>query len=140
MLTINDKLRIPIAELRFSFSRSSGPGGQNVNKVNTKATMRWTLDENTTIPEGVMRRFRQAYPNRINAEGELVLHSQRYRDRPRNISDCMDKLRGLVAAVAVPPKRRRKTKPTKGSVARRRKQKESTAQKKRNRKPPRMDD
>ena len=140
MLQITDTLQIPIRELRFSFARSSGPGGQNVNKVNTKATLRWRVAANRSLPPSVLERFRRAYPNRINSEGELVLHSQRYRDQARNISDCMEKLRALVAAVALPPNVRKKTKPTRGSVARRRKNKESNARKKQLRKPPRRDD
>lgn len=139
MLIIDDNLRIPMSELRFSYSRSSGPGGQNVNKVNTKATLRWLLDENESLPIRVLERFRRAYPNRINAEGELVIHSQRYRDQGRNMNDCLEKVRALVAAVAMPPRIRRKTKPTAGSKARRRKNKELQARKKQLRKPPGCD-
>ena len=140
MLTVNDNLNIPLAEFRFSYSRSSGPGGQNVNKVNTKATLRWKVGENESLPIGVMVRFRRAFPNRINVDGELVLHSQRYRDQGRNVSDCLEKLRAMVASVALPPRVRRKTKPTKGSVARHKKNKEIQSRKKHFRKPPKRDD
>ena len=136
MLQITDNLAIPVRELRFSFARSSGPGGQNVNKVNTKATLRWNLAENRSLPMSLKQRFRDRYANRINAEGEFVLHSQRYRDQARNVRDCMEKLRGLVAAVAEAPRPRKKTKPTRGAIARRRKAKELNSRKKQLRKPP----
>ena len=119
MLTVNPRLRIPLSEFEFTFSRSSGPGGQNVNKVNTKALLRWGVAHSPSLPEGVRARFMAEYHRRITTEGVFMMTSQRYRDAPRNVADCLEKLQALLASVATPPKRRRPTKPTRGSVARR---------------------
>jgi len=139
MLTVNNQIRIPLRELKFTFSRSSGPGGQNVNKVNTKAHLRWAIHESDALPESVRDRFVARYHRRIAANGDLLVTSQRFRDRGRNIADCLEKLRELVLSVATPPKKRKPTKPSKGSKARRRKAKEANSQKKRMRKPPTSD-
>lgn len=106
---VNDQISIPRDELNFSFVRSSGPGGQNVNKLNTKAVLRWSLVGTSSLPVDVHHRFTARYARRINDAGELVLSSQRYRNQARNVRDCEAKLRDLILAVAVPPKPRRKT-------------------------------
>lgn len=136
MLTINHRIRIPLSELKFTFSRSSGPGGQNVNKVNTKAHLRWAIHDSDALPEDVRLRFVARYSRRIAANGDLLITSQRYRDRGRNIADCHEKLRDLVLSVATAPRKRKPTKPSKGSKIRRRKAKEAKSQKKQMRKPP----
>ena len=115
MLEINAHLRIPDDELEWSYVRSGGPGGQNVNKVASKAVLRWNLAASPSLPEDVKARLRARQANRITAEGDLVLTSQRYRDQERNRQDCLDKLREMIAEAAVRPKARRKTKPTRGS-------------------------
>ena len=139
MLTINPRIRIPMQELKFTFSRSSGPGGQNVNKLNTQAHLRWAIHESTALPDDVRNRFVSRYGRRIAADGDLIINSQRYRDQGRNIAECLDKLRELVLSVATPPTRRKPTKPSKGSKVRRRKAKEANSQKKQMRKPPHSD-
>jgi ribosome-associated protein len=115
MLEINDQLRIPDTELEWTYVRSGGPGGQNVNKVASKAVLRWNLAASPSVPEGVKARLRAHHRRRITAEGELVLTSQRYRDQERNRQDCLDKLRELVLQAATPPRPRRPTKPSRGS-------------------------
>ena len=115
MLEINAHLRIPDDELEWSYVRSGGPGGQNVNKVASKAVLRWNVTASPSLPEDVKARLRARQANRITAEGDLVLASQRFRDQERNRQDCLDKLREMIAEAAVRPKARRKTKPTRGS-------------------------
>jgi ribosome-associated protein len=115
MLEVNPHLRIPEAEFVWTFVRSGGPGGQNVNKVASKAVLRWDLANSRSLPADVKARLRAREANRITAEGELVLSSQRYRDQERNRQDCLDKLREMIARAAARPKVRRKTKPTRGS-------------------------
>jgi len=119
MLIVTRHLKIPLAELEITFARSSGPGGQNVNKVNSKAVLRWAARSSPTLPDAVRERFLQKYSSRLTTEGELLVTSQRYRDAPRNSQDCIEKLRAMLLAVAQPPKRRRVTRHTKGSVERR---------------------
>ncbi len=133
MLVVSSKLKIPLREFRFTFARSSGPGGQNVNKVNTKATLRWKITTSRSLPEAVFGRFRNKYGRRINSEGELLIVSQRFRDAGRNVADCLEKLRQMLAEVATAPKRRKPTKPSRGSVRRRLADKRHRAQKKQGR-------
>jgi ribosome-associated protein len=136
MLIVSSNVRIPLEEFAFTFVRSSGPGGQNVNKVNTKAVLRWAINASPSLPEPVRQRFLAQFGTRVTNDGDLVLSSQRFRDQSQNQRDCLDKLREMLAAVAVAPKRRRKTKPTKGSVVRRRDEKRANSQKKQNRRTP----
>ncbi len=140
MLVVNQRLKIPLREFQFSFVRSSGPGGQNVNKVNTKATLRWSIKKSTHISVAVRERFLTKYHRRVTADGDLIITSQRYRDQGRNVADCLAKLRDLLESVATPPKSRRPTKPTKASQHRRKRDKESRSRQKKLRRPPKMDD
>ena len=132
-LRVNSRIIIPQSELRFSFVRSSGPGGQNVNKVNSKAQLRWSVTRSESLPEDVRGRMLSRYARRINDRGEIVLTSQRYRDQARNIGDCLTKLREMLAAVATPPKRRKKTRPPKSASESRLRDKRAKADKKRSR-------
>lgn len=140
MLEINRKIAIPLRELQFTFARSSGPGGQNVNKVNTKVTMHWAVRSTPSLPEDVRERFCKKYSRRINNDGQVVIHSQRYRDQGRNVADCLAKLRGLILEVSTPPKRRKATRPSRASKERRIRQKKQQSQKKQMRGRPRRDD
>lgn len=130
MLVINSRLKIPLREFRFSFARSSGPGGQNVNKVNTKATLRWALVKSPSLPEPVRRRFLAKHGRRVTAQGDLLITSQRFRDAGRNVADCLEKLRKLLADAAVAPRKRTPTKPTRASARRRLDQKRKHSRKK----------
>jgi ribosome-associated protein len=130
MLIVNSRIRIPLSEFHFSFARSSGPGGQNVNKVNSKAMLRWKVLESASLPGEVRDRFLARYGKRLTNEGELIVSSQRFRDQGRNISDCLEKLREMLDAIATPPKRRRPTRPTRAAVARRIESKKKGSRKK----------
>jgi ribosome-associated protein len=130
MLLVNSRIQIPLAEFEFSYARSSGPGGQNVNKVNSKATLRWPLVRSPSLPEDVRQRFLARHHRRMTVEGDLVVTSQRYRDAGRNADDCLEKLRELLLEVAQPPKRRKPTRPTRGSIRRRLDDKRRRSQKK----------
>jgi len=140
MLDVTPAIQIPESELRFSFARSSGPGGQNVNKVSSKAILHWPVATSPSIPDDVRERFLARYGSRVTNEGEVVITSERYRDQPRNVQDCLDKLREMLLAVAKPPRRRRKTKPTKGSIERRLQSKREKSEKKERRRSPRTND
>ncbi len=136
MLVVNARLRIPLREIRFRFSRSSGPGGQNVNKVNTKAELRWNAAASPSLPEPVRARLLAAQRRRIASDGELIVTSQRFRDAGRNVADCLEKLRAVIEAAAVAPKPRRATKPSRASRERRLQSKQRQSQRKQLRRPP----
>lgn len=132
-LIVNARLRIPLAEFEFRFARSSGPGGQNVNKVNSKALLRWPIVTSPSLPEAVRQRFRERFGNRITVDGDLLIASQRYRDQARNVDDCLEKLRMMLASAATPPVRRKRTKPSRASIERRLGAKRHQAEKKQSR-------
>ncbi|WP_435015937.1 alternative ribosome rescue aminoacyl-tRNA hydrolase ArfB [Tundrisphaera sp. TA3] len=118
-LVVTDTLSIPRDEFRFEFARSGGPGGQNVNKVNSKAVLRWTPSASPSLPPAVRDRLLRAVAPRLTKEGELLVASQLTRDQGRNVEDCLDKLRLIVLAAARPPKARRPSRPTLASKKRR---------------------
>ena len=126
-MQVNPHIFVPRSEFEFRFDRSSGPGGQNVNKVNSKATLHWNVTNTESLPEAVQRRFIAKFENRINKDGQLVVSSDRYRDQAKNIDDCLDRVRTMILQVAAPPKRRKKTKPSLGSKRRRLEQKKRRA-------------
>ena len=136
MLTVDDRIRVPLREFEFRFSRSSGPGGQNVNKTSTRATLRWGVTRTRSLPEDVRARLLQRYRRRITSRGELLISSQRFRDQGRNVADCLEKLRRLLASVAAPPRPRRKTRPSRAAVERRLAEKRRRAASKLGRKRP----
>lgn len=127
-------LKLPIGEFSFSYSRSSGPGGQKVNKTNTKVTLRWNVLESDFLKKGVKERFLKKY--RVSEDGELIIVSQRFRSQERNYSDCLEKLLEMIESVRLAPKKRKPTKPTKGSVERRLKEKKGKSDIKKMRKKP----
>ena len=118
-LSVTDLLAIPLDEFRFEFARSGGPGGQNVNKVNSKAVLRWRPAESPSLPPAVRDRLLRAVASRLTKEGELLVTSQLTRDQSRNVDDCLEKVRELVLAAARPPKPRRPSRPTLASKVRR---------------------
>jgi ribosome-associated protein len=110
MLNVNGKIQIHSTEFDWGFSRSSGKGGQNVNKVNSKATLRWSVALSLSITEEVRQRFLARFQSRLTEAGEIVISSDEFRDQPQNVRRCLDKLREMLLLVAEPPKIRRKTK------------------------------
>lgn len=136
MLVVNRSIQIPRSELKFRYVRSSGPGGQNVNKVSSKAELRWNAGASTALPEDVRGRFLERYAARISQAGEIIVTSQSYRDQPRNTSDCLRKLKSMILAVAEPPPKRKTTRPTHGSRERRLKAKRNIGEKKQSRQSP----
>jgi ribosome-associated protein len=139
MLVVTDRIAIPDEEIRFEFARSGGPGGQNVNKVASKATLRWTPAANATMPPAVRDRLLRALSGKLTVEGELLISSQKTRDQSRNIEDCLDKLREIIRAASRPPKVRRATKPTRASQIRRVEEKGRRSDTKRLRRRPESD-
>ncbi len=118
VLHIKQGLEIPDDQLHFSYARSGGPGGQNVNKVNSKAILRWRPPAEFLQP-AAWARFKKLAARYITDDGEVVIASDEYRDQARNIERSRDKLRVLILTALVAPKRRIATKPTKSSRKRR---------------------
>ncbi len=140
MLVIDDNIQIPMAELQFQYVRSQGPGGQNVNKVATKAVLRWDVSNTPSLPDAVRQRCLELHANRINNAGELLLSSDRFRSQSRNCDDCLERLRELVAAAVPEPTVRKRRKPSKGAKRRRLESKRRQSQKKHGRRPVSGDD
>lgn len=107
---------IPARELRESFARSGGPGGQNVNKVETKAELRWTPGESTALSDADRAWLLRRLASRLTTEGELLITSTRTRDQSRNRDDAREKLAELIRRALQRPKRRKKTRPSKSAV------------------------
>jgi ribosome-associated protein len=119
MIQITDHISIDESELRESFIRSSGPGGQNVNKVSTAVQLRFDARKSPSLSPTVKDRLARLAGSRMNLRGEIVIHAQRFRTLERNRQDAVDRLLELIRRAAVEPKPRRATKPTRASVKRR---------------------
>src|SRR5205807_4400823 len=119
MMFVTDAITIPDLEFDWSYARSGGPGGQNVNKVSSKAILRWAVRSSPSLPPHVKERLVALNRRRTTTDGDLIIASQRYRDQQRNRQDCLEKLADLIREAATLPKPRRATRPTRGSKARR---------------------
>jgi ribosome-associated protein len=119
MIRINDHLSIEESELDESFIRSSGPGGQNVNKLATAVQLRFDVRHSPSLPHEVRVRLERLAGRRLTRDGVLVLTAQRHRTQERNRADALERLVELIRAAAVRPTPRRPTKPTFGSKVRR---------------------
>ena len=118
MIRITDHIALEESELDESFIRSSGPGGQNVNKLSTAAQLRFDT-RRITLPEDAAARLNRLAGQRMTKDGVIVIHAQRFRTQERNRADATDRLLELLREAMVRPVPRRATKPTLGSKTRR---------------------
>ena len=130
---------VPEGALRFRAVRSSGPGGQNVNKVASKVELRVDLAAISGLSAPAAARLRALAAGRLDADGLLLVSSQATRDQGRNLADAREKVRALIERALVAPKRRRATRPTAGSRERRLQGKRQASQRKAGRRRPSED-
>jgi ribosome-associated protein len=127
MLNVAPGWVVPSDDLEFKFVRSSGPGGQNVNKVATKVELRFKLDATRVLNSGQKRRLRAAFPSHVTRDGDFILTGDRFRSQSQNQRDVGDRLAQMLLEVRFPPKRRVATRPSRASKARRVSEKRSRA-------------
>ncbi len=106
-LVIHDHLVIPASELEVSYARSGGPGGQNVNKVNSKVIIRWELQNSTALDMVVSERLRRLAGSRLNDDGSIQVTSQEHRDQAANLRTCLLKLQKMIVQALQTPKVRK---------------------------------
>jgi len=129
-LVVDPTLTIPAADLSFAAVRASGPGGQNVNKVASKVELRFDLEGTAALGPDVKQRLRSLAASRLDAEGWILVRSQKTRDQAQNLEDAREKLREIVASALRPPKVRRPTRKSRGSNERRLRDKKAQGAKK----------
>lgn len=118
-LVVRRGLVIPADELHESMSRSGGPGGQNVNKVSTRVTLRWSIADSRVLSDDRRARLLSRLKSRLTRDGELLVHADRTRSQLTNREEARRRLAEIVNDALHVPKSRRATKPTKGSQRRR---------------------
>ena len=136
MLVITHTLRIRENELEERFIRSSGPGGQNVNKVATAVQLRFNVVLSVSLPEPVRARLLRLLGRRVSEDGVLTIEARRFRTRERNREDARKRLANLLRKAAEPPRARKPTVPTKAARGRRLEQKKRRGEIKRGRRSP----
>ena len=119
MIEMTPTILLHESEIKITFIRAPGPGGQNVNKVATAVQLRFNVWHSSSLPEEVRTRLLALAGKRMTLEGDLIIKATRHRTQERNKQDALDRLRELIIRAATPPKKRRKTKPTYASKLRR---------------------
>ncbi|NVL67822.1 alternative ribosome rescue aminoacyl-tRNA hydrolase ArfB, partial [Escherichia coli] len=103
-LVINDKVTLPGHDLEWTAVRASGPGGQNVNKVSSKIELSFDFEDSVALSDPTKARLRQLAKNTLDAEGRILVTSQKTRDQSKNLADARDKLRDIILKALVVPK------------------------------------
>ena len=118
MIQITSSIAIDESEIQEEFIRSSGPGGQNVNKVATTVQLRFDVANSHSLPDEVRERLISLARRRITADGVLIINARRFRTQGQNRQDAIERLAGLIRRAAEKPRSRRKTRPTLASKMR----------------------
>ena len=132
---VNAEIVIPRRELALSYVRAGGPGGQNVNKVASKAVVRFNVRASPSLPDDARRRALTRLGRRLTAAGELIVTSGVHRDQPRNREAAIARLRDLLAAAVRVRRTRKRTRPSRAAVERRLDDKRRHGERKRQRRP-----
>ena len=119
MIKITEQVTLPETELVFTFIRSPGPGGQNVNKVATAVLLRFNLLTSPSLPEDLRALLVGRLANKLTQQGELIIKASRHRTQERNKLDAIERLQEQLSHAAKIVKKRRKTKPTFSSTQKR---------------------
>jgi ribosome-associated protein len=119
MLEVAPGWSIPSEDIVLSFVRSSGPGGQNVNKVASKVELRFSLSSSAALSPGQKRRLMAAFPSHVTSAGDFLLSSDRFRSRLSNERDVLERLAEMLRSVRFAPARRVATKPSRAAKKRR---------------------
>ena len=133
MIKITDSIYINESELKESFIRSSGPGGQHINKVATAVQLRFNAKNSRDISEEVYNRLRTIAGSRLTEDGNLIIESREYRSQSQNRQVALEKLISLLQQAAKKPKRRTPTRPSQASVEKRLRNKRLQSEKKKSR-------
>jgi ribosome-associated protein len=129
--TVSKSIHIDPNEIFFKAVRASGPGGQNVNKTNTKVILFWNVTESKSISEEIKQRFMSKFARSINEEGFFLLTSSESRSQAQNLKICQDKLIKAISSVMLPRKIRKKSKPSRATKEKRLRSKKLQSEKKR---------
>ena len=119
MITVTRSIAFDESELQFRFIRSSGPGGQNVNKVSTAVQLRFDVGNSPSLPGDVRTRLIRLAGRRITQDGILIIEARQFRTQERNREDAVERLKELIREAARKPKPRKKTQPTAAARERR---------------------
>ncbi len=132
-LVIDDRLTIPAAELEITASRASGPGGQHVNKTDTRIQVRWNVVRSAVLDDRQRGLLRRNLAARLTEAGDLLLACDTHRSQRRNREEALQRLAALVREALVPPRPRRKTKPSRAAREKRLQEKKHRSQVKKGR-------